>query len=193
MSAIREQTWTVEKYLAFERASEEKHEFLDGEVYALAGASWNHNLIVASTIASLHGQLPKPSCKICPSDIRVKVSPTAYTYPDITIVCGTPLFEDGPPDTLVNPTVIVEVLSPSTEGHDRGKKFQEYRTLESLQEYLLISQDSHWIERYVRRDNGQWVLSDATGVDGTLDLTSIQCTLRLADVYEQISFETGQQ
>jgi len=192
MSAIREQTWTVEKYLAFERESEQKHEFLDGEVIAFAGASWDHNLIVASTLSSLHPQLAKPSCKICPSDIRVKVSPRVYVYPDIVIVCGTPQFEDGSPDTVVNPSFLVEVLSPSTEAHDRGKKSQEYRTLESLQEYVLISQDSLRVERYTRHESGEWRLTDATGMDGVLALKSIQCTLRLADVYIQVTFDNQQ-
>lgn len=180
--------WTVEKYLAFERASEEKHEYLDGNVNLRAAVSARHNIILGNTLASLHAQLRKTPCTVYPSDMRLKVSKTGlYTYPDISVVCDEPEFEDD--DILLNPVLIVEVLSPSTENYDRGKKFQHYRKLASFREYLLISQDSYRIEHYVYQNKNEWVLSDIVGVDSVVELTSINCRLALADVYEKVTVE----
>ncbi|MBI1258949.1 MAG: Uma2 family endonuclease [Chloroflexi bacterium] len=193
MVASQKQKWTVEEYLAMERASEEKHEFLDGEIYLMSGASENHNLIVGVTVGIFYNQLRKRPCSFYPSDMRVKVKDTGlYTYPDITIVCGTPEIESMDQDTLLNPTVIIEVLSPSTESYDRGKKFQHYRELDSLQEYILIAQDQARIERYLRQPSGEWLLTDAVGLEAVIELPSIECTLALADVYEKVSFEPGE-
>jgi len=191
MSALPENIWSVGDYLAYERTSDQRHEYIDGKIYALAGASANHNLIVGNTLASLHAQLRKRSCIVYPSDMRVKVSRTGlYTYPDISVVCGEPQFEDEHQDTLLNPTFIVEVLSPSTETYDRGKKFQHYRTLDSLREYLLIAQDGYRVEHYVRQADNQWLLSDVNRADSTLTLPSIQCTLLVSDMYEKVVFES---
>ena len=190
MVAIQKQKWTVEEYLAMERASEEKHEFLDGEIYLMSGASFNHNQIVGRTLGLLFVQLQNGPCDVLPSDMRVKVNDSGlYTYPDIIVICGEPKVEETEQDTLLNPTVIIEVLSPSTEGYDRGKKFQHYRALDSLQEYVLIAQDQARIERYLRQPSGEWLLSDAVGLEAVIDLPSIQCKLALADVYAKISFE----
>jgi Uma2 family endonuclease len=112
-----------------------------------------------------------------------------YAYPDVSVVCGTPQFTGDTPDTLANPTLIVEVLSPSTESYDRGTKSQHYRELDSLQEYLLIAQDSYRVEHYIRQQDGPWLLKDAVGIDAALELASIGCTLSLADVYEKVTFE----
>jgi Uma2 family endonuclease len=180
---------TPQEYLTFERQSEEKHEYYDGEIFAMAGASDEHNTIAGNTFASLHAQIRKRPCKVYSGDMRVKTySTTLYTYPDVTVVCDTPKFEDAEVDTLLNPNVIIEVLSPSTENYDRGKKFQHYRTLDSLQEYLLVSQESVRIEHYVRQGN-QWILTDAASLDAALTLPSINCTLALADVYEKVTLE----
>src|SRR5689334_5798251 len=142
MVAVQKQKWTVEEYLAMERASEEKHEFLDGEIYLMSGASRNHNRVTANTIITLGNQLYERPCSVYPSDIRVKISDFGqYTYPNVSVVCDPEHIEDSDQDTLLNPVVIIEVLSPSTESYDRGKKFQHYRTLDSLQEYILIAQD----------------------------------------------------
>lgn len=181
---------TPEDYLKFERLSQEKHEYFNGEIFAMTGASEKHNLIAMSTSASLYAQLRKSPCKVYPSDMRVKI-PRSYTYPDVSVVCDTPKFEDKEFDTLLNPTVIIEVLSPSTEAYDRGGKFQSYRTLSSLQEYLLISQDSVRIEHYVRRDH-EWVFSDTTSLESVVMLPSINCSLALSDVYEKVTFEDEQ-
>ena len=178
MSTVTKQTWTVEQYLEMERASEEKHEYLDGEIYLMSGASANHNLIVGTLLGILYNQLRQRPCVYFPSDMRVKVSNTGlYTYTDISVVCEPPQLESDPQDTLLNPTLMVEVLSPSTESYDRGKKFQHYRALKSLHEYLLISQDSARIERHLRQPNNEWLLTDAAGLDAMLELPSIQCTL----------------
>jgi len=180
---------TPEEYLVFERASEEKHEYYAGEILGVRRSNENHNLIAGSTLAALHPQLRKRPCEMYVSQMRLKIrSSGLYTYPDITVVCGTPEFEDGEVDTLLNPTVIIEVLSPSTEAYDRGKKFQHYRTIPSLQEYLLIAQDSVRIEHYGLVDK-QWVLTDAHTPDMVVQLPAIDCTLRLSDVYEKVTFD----
>lgn len=153
-------------------------------------ASERHNLITTSTLSVLFAQLRKKPCKVYPSDMRVRVSRRQYTYADITVVCGASvLADDDYNDTLLNPTLIIEILSPSTEGHDRGDKFRLYRTIPSLQEYILISQNRIQIERYVRQPDGQWLMADIKTPDSSLELNSIGCTLSAADVYEQITFD----
>lgn len=190
MAVVARRKMTVAEYLEMERASEEKHEFLDGEIYLMSGASLKHNLIVTNTVSSLHSQLRSRPCVVFPSDMRVRVRDNRYyTYPDITVVCDPLQLEDGRQDTLLNPTLIIEVLSPSSESYDRGKKFQHYRTLASLQEYVLISQDSARIERYLRQPNDEWLLADASGIESSIELASIQCVLSLAEVYEKITFD----
>ncbi len=178
-----------EEYLAFERISAEKHEYLDGHVYAMAGGSKRHNRIAGSAYAALYSQLRQRHCIVYSSDMRVKSVHTGlYTYPDITIVCGNEQFEDDTEDTLLNPTVISEVFSPSTEKYDRGKKFQHYRTILSLREYILIAQDDYHIEQFVRQTDNTWVFSEAIGQEEAIELTAIQCKLLLKEVYEQVQF-----
>lgn len=181
-------TYTASEYLALERASETRSELVNGQILAMTGASRAHNLIAANILAALHGQLKGRPCEAYQSDMRVKVSPTGlYTYPDVVVVCGQPQLEDEYGDTLLNPTLLVEVLSPSSEAYDRGEKFAHYRRLESLREYLIVAQDQPRIERYVR-DGEHWVLTEASGLDAALDLTSIGCRLALADVYDKVPF-----
>jgi Uma2 family endonuclease len=180
---------TEEEYLMFERASDIKHEFLAGEVFAMTGASRAHNLITGNTYASLHGQLRGRPCEIYANDMRVKVSSTGlYTYPDIVAVCGEVRLADNHFDTLLNPTLIIEVLSASTADYDYGRKFKHYRELPSLREYVLIAQDSARVDYFVRLDDGVWQLTDIRGLDATLTLTSVNATLALADIYEQVTF-----
>ncbi len=179
---------TPEEYLRLERQSEEKHEYYNGEVFAMPSANENHNIVMGSALSALYGQLRKRPCQIYPSDMRVRIPATGlYTYPDISVVCGTTEFEDDGVDTLLNPTIIIEVLSSSTEQYDRGKKFQHYRTIPSLQEYILIAQDSVRIEHYARQGD-QWILTDAKSIDSVLTLPSIDCMLALSDVYEKVNF-----
>lgn len=180
-----------EEYLALERQSEVKSEYWHGELFAMAGASRWHNLIVLNVGAEVRTQLKGRSCEAYTNDMRVRIprSPS-YKYPDLIAICGQPQFEDEHKDTLLNPTMIVEVLSPSTEAYDRGAKFGEYRTIESLQEYVLISQDKPWIERYVRqKETPFWLFSDISGLETSIELQSVDCTLALAEVYDKVEFE----
>jgi Uma2 family endonuclease len=181
---------TETEYLERERVSVVKHEYFAGEIFAMSGASEQHNVIASNVNASLYIQLRGRGCRIYPSDMRVKVLQTdLYTYPDITIVCGKSEFTDNlKRDTLINPVVIIEILSPSTERYDRGMKFQNYRTIKTLQEYILIAQDKYYIERYSRHEINQWILTEAVGADSSLLLASINVTLLLEDVYEQVEF-----
>ena len=175
------------EYLIFERASETKHEWVNGEVGAMTGASRAHNLISVNVLTVLKSVLRGQGCEIYPADMRVKVASTGlYTYPDISVVCGEAAFNDDRLDTLLNPTVIIEILSPTTERYDRGLRFQHYRELESLQMYVLIAQDMPRIECYARTESDQWVLSDYKGLDADARLDPIGATLRLAEVYEQV-------
>ncbi|MBZ0279322.1 MAG: Uma2 family endonuclease [Anaerolineae bacterium] len=188
--ALPKQVWTEAEYLAFERTSDTRHEYHQGEIFEMVGASLNHNRIVMNTSGSLFNQLLQRPCEIFSNDMRLKIPATRlYTYPDIVAVCGEPQLADDEMDILLNPVLIIEVLSPSTETYDRGKKFQDYRTILTLQEYLLVAQDAHRVERFLRQPNGEWLLTDAIGLDAVLDLPSIGCSLALADIYQKIVFE----
>ena len=179
-----------EEYLALERRGEEKHEYLAGELVAMVGASFRHNLIQTRVLASLYQQLRGRPCEVTPSDLRVTVGALGiYTYPDVTVVCGEPQFEDAEQDTLLNPTVLIEILSPSTESYDRGKKFQPYRLIPTFREYLLIAQDQPLIEHYVRQAHNRWLLATFEQLGDVIALDSIACTLALADVYAGIRFD----
>lgn len=192
MAAEPKRTMTREEYLAFERASEVKHEFVDGEVYAMAGASERHNLIFGGVFGSLLNQLRGRGCRVYPSDMRVKMEALGlYAYPDLSIVCGPSQFEKDGRDTLLNPAVLIEILSPSTEIYDRTRKFRRYRTIPSFQEYVLIAQDEPTIEHYARQADGQWLYALVEGLEATLTLPTVGCALALAEVYEQVAFEPG--
>ena len=195
MSALphMHRSMTEAEYLALERNSTIKHELIGGETYAMSGASEAHNLVTGSTYAMLYNQLRGGSCRVYPSDMKVRTPATgSYTYPDITVVCGEALFADDQRDILLNPILIIEVMSPTTERYDRGKKFQHYRELKTLQEYILIAQDSPHVERFVRQEKGFWQFSEVRGRESSLELSSIGCILNLAEVYEQITFATEQ-
>lgn len=193
--------YTPEEYLALERAAVEKSEYINGHIYpmqeseyvnrrtrAMAGASRRHNLIAGNLFGELHEQLKERPCEVYVSDMRVKVDPGGmYTYPDVTVVCGRPQFEDTQIDTLVNPTLIIEVLSPSTEAYDRGEKFAHYRGLVSLRDYLLVAQDRVHVEHYARQGE-QWVLSEIDDPAAILLLPSTDCVLPLSEVYDKVEF-----
>ena len=187
MSVQAKQLISVEEYLAMERESEEKHEYLDGEIYAMGGASVNHTLIVTNVVIDLGTQLRSRDCTVHSSDLRVKVSSTGlYTYPDVVVVCGEPQFDDQMKDTLTNPTLIVEVLSETTKSYDRGDKFAHYRSLPSFMEYVLIAQDTPHVEHFLRQPNKSWTLYEKDSIEDTIELASIGCTLSLADVYDKV-------
>jgi Uma2 family endonuclease len=178
---------TPEEYLADERKAEYKSEYFAGEVFAMSGASRRHNLIVSNIVRELSSQLRGRPCEVYASDMRVKVSPTGlYTYPDVIVVCGEARFEDGYVDTLLNPTVVIEVLSESTEAYDRGRKFEHYRTVVSLSDYLLVAQDKPRIEHYARQPERRWLLSETNHLADTISIVSIQCDLALAEVYDKV-------
>ncbi|MCB1825663.1 MAG: Uma2 family endonuclease [Candidatus Competibacteraceae bacterium] len=183
---------TPEDYLALERSADFKSEYFNGEIFAMTGASEPHNLIVINTIRELSTQLKKRPCKVYANDMRVKVDPTGlYTYPDIVVTCGKAQFDDTHLDTLLNPVLIVEVLSDSTEAYDRGRKFEHYRKLESLAEYVLIAQNRPHIESYRRQANQQWLLTECGTPDGALRLVSIDCELALAEIYDKVELPEG--
>ncbi len=186
--------YTPEQYLTLERKAEFKSEYVNGMIIALAGASRSHSLIAFNLAGVLRAQLVGRACEAYVSDMRVRVAATGlYTYPDVVVACGDIRFEDERTDTLLNPTVIVEVLSPSTEAYDRGEKFAHYRRLESLQEYVLVSQDKIRVESFVRQ-GAQWLLSEVSGLDETVRLESIVCNLTLRDIYDKVRFpESGEE
>jgi len=178
---------TEEEYLEFERNSEIKHEYYDGEIFATSGASEAHNLIVANLIAILGLHLKKKPCRVYPSYMRLKIEKTkVYAYPDVMIVCGHDKFADNKEDMLLNPDVIIEVLSDSTESYDRGKKFGHYRKIVSLKEYVLISQNVPKIEKFVRTENYLWIFSATDERITDMSLESVGCTLNLDEVYDKV-------
>lgn len=180
--------YTPEEYLIKEREADFKSEYREGDIVAMPGASRQHNLITVNISSSLHIQLLDRSCEVYTNDMRVKVSNTGlYTYPDVIVVCDEPHFEDKNFDTLLNPTVIVEVLSPTTETYDRNEKFASYQTLESLQEYILVSQNNRNVEQYLRTGE-DWVLSVFRSVEDVMQLASIECRLALQAIYAKVKF-----
>ncbi len=201
MSLLQSQlSHTVEEYLAQERASEERHEYLDGQIYGMDGESEEHGDICVNIVGELRTQLRGGPCRVWTKDTKVRSDPTPkpyqtrkglFSYPDVVVVCGERQYHDRHHDVLLNPKIIIEVLSTSTEAYDRGEKFRRYRTyLESLTDYLLVSQSMPLIEHYRRQPNDEWLLAAAGELAGSLQLTSIDCTLQLAEVYDRISFPT---
>jgi len=179
---------TAAEYLELERKAEIRSEYIAGRMYAMSGASRRHNLIAGNFHREISSQLRGKACEAYVIDMRVKVSPSGmYTYPDISAVCGEPRFEDTYSDTLLNPTLLIEVLSDSTEAYDRGEKFAQYRRLESLREYVLVSQNKIRIEHY-RRDETEWILTEISDPAGTLHLPSIDCHVVVSAIYEKVEF-----
>ena len=193
MSSAAVRTYlTPEEYLAWERKSDTKHEYLHGEIIAMSGASRAHSLIVTNISGELYIQLKGGICEVHTNDMRVRTHPeTSYFYPDVVVVCGEPRFEDRAFDTLLNPIVLVEVLSPSTQAYDRGEKFKNYQQLTSLREYILVSQDEVRVERY-RRQEVQWKLTEFRSLGSVLSLASIECELSLDDIYRRVKFDENQ-
>ena len=194
MTARAAQTYlTPEEYIALERKALPdseivRSEYLNGDIIAMSGESFAHNMITANISARLHARLRDSGCVVFANDLSVSIPPTrSYFYPDVGVVCEEPRFEDDVFDTLLNPKVIVEVLSPSTEAYDRGEKFAHYRQLQSLQEYLLVSQDKVSVEHYFRQA-AQWILTDFQELEQQFSLPSIQCELPLQEIYELVPF-----
>jgi Uma2 family endonuclease len=179
---------TAEEYLALDRAAEFRSEFLDGEIIAMSGGSARHSKLQVNLTLELETALRGTPCQTFSADLRVRVSPRMYTYPDLTVVCGKPVLADERQDILLNPTVIVEVLSPSTEHYDRGVKFQCYRGIDSLRDYILVAQDQIRIEQYTRGEANTWTLRDYHDIRETLLIESVRVSLPLASIYERIEF-----
>lgn len=180
---------TPEQYLEIERKAEFRSEYYQGEMFAMAGAKEAHNLIIWNLARDLGQQLRQRPCRAYLADMRVRVNATGlYTYPDVAAVCGEPQFLDDQRDTLLNPNLIVEVLSPSTELYDRVRKFEHYRSLESVSEYLLLSSERVSAELYTRQPDGRWLLTTVSRMEDSLDLQSVGAHLALADLYEKVDF-----
>lgn len=181
---------TEKEYLALDLDSDMRYEYRDGRIFAMAGASREHNVITSNVHISLGTQLANKPCEIYQSDMRVKTKADAgYRYPDIVVVCADPVFLDTNPVSLTNPTLIIEVLSDSTADKDRDEKFREYRHMASVQEYLIISQDSPRIERYFKQDNFNWLYTELSGLEQKLALKSISCVLEFNVVFRRIDFD----
>ncbi|MFZ4657700.1 MAG: Uma2 family endonuclease [Caldilineaceae bacterium] len=178
---------TPAEYLAFERQTERKHEYFAGRIRAMPPVTARHSLIVVNLIAELGGQLRNRPELVFPSNMRLKVVKRGlYTYPDVTVVTDDSQYEDAVTDTLLNPLILIEVLSAETEAYDRGKKFHHYQTIESLTEYLLVAQDFYCVEQYVRQADGQWLFLEANRLSDTVHLPTINCDLQLAEVYHKV-------
>lgn len=180
---------TPQEYLIIERKAESRSEYYQGEMSLMSGASRKHNLIVGNIYACLHQQLRQRDCEVYASDMRVCVTPSGlYTYPDVIVVCGMPEFEDEEVDTLLNPTVVIEVLSRSTRNYDRGDKFEHFRALPSVLDYLLVAQEKMLVEHFARQPDNFWLFSEARAPQQVVHFRSIECELKVADIYEKVNF-----
>jgi Uma2 family endonuclease len=185
--------FTPEEYLELERKAETKSEYLDGEMFAMPGVSWQHSKIVANIITDLNMQFMDRPFHVLGPELRVKVSPTGlYTYPDVFVTSNEPVLEDDHHDTVLNPQVIFEVLSDSTESYDRGKKFAHYRALDSLREYFLVSQKEYRVERFTRQEDGNWLYSEVTDLEGSIEIPSVVCRLPLSRIYHKVDFKPAE-
>jgi Uma2 family endonuclease len=192
MAAAHQPRLTPEEYLELDRAAECRNEYFNGRMYAMAGGTHRHALIIGNCTRELGNELKKRPCLVTPTDVRIRTSPGGlYTYPDIVVVCGDSRYVDGRRDTLLNPTLLIEVLSPSTEAYDRGLKSAQYRTLETLEEYALVSQHEPRVEIF-RRQTAGWLFSEVVGLDTSCHFASVECTLSLADIYDKVTFEEGE-
>ena len=181
---------TPEKYLRIEREAEWKSEYIDGEMFAMAGASPRHGFIVGNLVRELGNQLRETPCNVASADLRVATDRHRhYTYPDVVVICDPLEYVDDHQDTVTNPTLIAEVLSESTQNYDRGEKFERYRAIQSLNEYLLVAQDRVHVELYTRQSEGEWLLREWNDRGGEVELTSPRCRLRIAEVYAKVTFE----
>lgn len=190
MSSQPSRRYTLEEYFELELSSEEKYEYFDGEVFNMSGGSPDHERIVSNILVGLRIALRGRPCSVFPSNLRVKV-PTAppYRYPDLTALCDAPRYEKlGGIEALTNPSLLVEVLSSSTEAYDRGDKFTNYKSIESLSEYLLVAQHRPHITHYSKTNDGRWSYEEINGLDGSIALVALGCELELREVYEDVEF-----
>ena len=190
MPATTDVLVSPEEYLAREREAERKHEYRDGEIVLMAGASRQHVLIVTNVVFELERQLRDGECLVFSTDLRVQAGEEQlFTYPDVAVVCDEPRYRDGQFDTLLNPALVVEVLSKSTRGYDRGDKFAQYRTIEALRDYVLIDQEHAHTEHFSKQEDGRWMLEETDDLGATLTLPSVDAELALSEVYHKVEFE----
>ena len=179
--------YSAKEYLSLERESEFRHEFINGEIYEMAGANKRHNLISKNLIYLIEAQIRERECSVYGSDMRIKIRSTEkYTYPDVVALCGPEEFEDAAEDNLLNPSLIIEVLSKTTEAYDRGAKFAYYQSIESFREYVLITQEPFRVEQFVRKDANTWTYFEFRSEDEVIKLNSIDCELTLRDIYHKV-------
>lgn len=184
---------TEAEYLALETASEYRHEYSQGRVYAMTGGSIRHGVITVNIGTQLNNQLADRDCTVTSSDVRIYIArKQAYRYPDVMVFCGEPAYVRERIDTISNPTVLVEVLSPSTALLDRNDKLMEYMQIDSLQIYLLVAQHEARIERYMRHESGEWLYTIASGLDSEIALPALGCTLALSRVYQKVTFDRAE-
>jgi Uma2 family endonuclease len=177
----------LDEYLALERAGEVRHEYLRGELFAMVGASRTHNLIVTRLVVALHTRLRERGCEVYSNDMRVRVPATDFVaYPDVVVACGEPAFHDRQADTLLDPVLIVEVLSPSTSDYDRGGKFAHYRSIPSLRDYLLVAQSAVHVEHFAREADGTWRLSETSDPAAIIEIPTLGCALPVAEIYDGV-------
>jgi Uma2 family endonuclease len=189
MSSQRTTLLTPEEYLEIERRAERKSEYFQGEMFAMAGASFAHVVIVGNLGRELGNRLKTGPCGVYSSELRLRVAPNGlFTYPDVMVICGGPEFADDRTDTVANPVLIVEVLSESAQAYDRGKKFDQYRTLPSLREYLLVAQDAPRIEQWIRQPDDNWLRAESSGLDASIQLVSVNRMLPLAEIYDKVEW-----
>ncbi len=188
-AALSEPYIGTEEYLTLERDAEFKSEYLNGVLYAMAGSSPEHSAITANVTIAVGSQLRGKPCRVFTSDLKIAVGPAGpFFYPDLSIVCGEPRFHDERRDVLTNPTILIEVLSPSTEAFDRGRKFTQYQRIASLTDYILIAQDEPHVGHFHKQQGNQWLFTTAHGLETTLHIASIDVTLHLAEAYDRIRF-----
>ena len=183
---------TEAEYLELERQTDDRNEYFGGEMFAMSrGTAW-HAWIIGNVVRELGQQLKRKPCRVSPSEVRLKTPAGLFTYPDVMVVCGDPQFADDRKDTLLNPVVIVEVLSPSTRDYDRGQKFQFYRSVPSLAEYVAVAQDTPHVELYTRQTDHRWLLTEFEDLGQSVELSSIGCVLPLSEVYDKIDWATAE-
>ncbi len=188
MTAQRKPYYTPEEYLALERAAEYRHEYRAGQIVPMAVSNENHNILTGNIFRHLGNQFEGGPCRVYMSDLRVRVTPgRMYTYPDVVAVCGPRQFAEDQRDTLLNPTVVFEVLSPSAEAYDRGEKFAHYWRLASLTDYVLVAQDQRRVEHFARQGDG-WFVTAAESPDETVRLPALDAKLTMAAIYENVEF-----
>ena len=187
--ALQPRYLTPDEYLLIERRAEIKSEYVDGVIYAMAGASPNHNIVLSNLITELNLPLRPTPCLVFPIDMKVRIPDRRkYLYPDVSVVCRQPVYADDEKDVLLNPLLVIEILSESTASYDRSRKFLWYQQIESLEEYVLVSQDEPLVETYYRQPDGTWTYTKLDSLDATLTLRSVNCALPLQTVYSKVEF-----